>query len=162
MATSVVTVDRATPYKEIARLLAEDRISGMPVLKLGREVAGVVTEADLLAAESKTAPVAFRRPPGLAVPRQAASGINGRRADDRADHHGRPARDRSCGRPRDEHPPRQAAASRRRAQQAELPPGADADDVTAGYANGILTIKVAVRGEPKEVVKRIPVTAGKK
>ena len=34
--------------------------------------------------------------------------------------------------------------------------------MTAGYANGILTIKVAVRGEPKEVVKRIPVTAGKK
>ncbi len=55
MATSVVTVDRATPYKEIARLLAEHRISGMPVLKMGREVAGVVTEADLLAAESKTA-----------------------------------------------------------------------------------------------------------
>jgi CBS domain-containing protein len=55
MATSVVTVDRATPYKEIARLLAEHRISGMPVLKMGREVAGVVTEADLLGAESKTA-----------------------------------------------------------------------------------------------------------
>jgi CBS domain-containing protein len=55
MATSVVTVDRATPYKEIARLLAEHQISGMPVLKMGREVAGVVTEADLLAAESKTA-----------------------------------------------------------------------------------------------------------
>jgi CBS domain-containing protein len=55
MTTSVVTVDRATPYKEIARLLAEHRISGMPVLKMGREVAGVVTEADLLAAESKTA-----------------------------------------------------------------------------------------------------------
>ena len=55
MATSVVTVDRATPYKEIARLLAEHRISGMPVLKMGREVAGVVTEADLLAAEARTA-----------------------------------------------------------------------------------------------------------
>ena len=55
MATSVITVDRATPYKEIARLLAEHRISGMPVLKMGREVAGVVTEADLLGAEAKTA-----------------------------------------------------------------------------------------------------------
>jgi HSP20 family protein len=44
----------------------------------------------------------------------------------------------------------------------ELPPGADADDVTAEYANGILTIKVAIKGEPKEVVKRIPVTADKK
>lgn len=55
MATSVVTVDRATPYKEIARLLAEHRISGMPVLKMGREVVGVVTEADLLTAEARTA-----------------------------------------------------------------------------------------------------------
>ena len=44
----------------------------------------------------------------------------------------------------------------------ELPPGADADDVTAEYANGILTIKVVVKGERKETVKRIPVTAGKK
>ncbi len=55
MTTSVVTVDRITPYKEIARLLAEHRVSGLPVLKMGREVAGVVTEADLLAAEAGTA-----------------------------------------------------------------------------------------------------------
>ncbi len=51
MTTSVVTVDRITPYKEIARLLTEHRISGLPVLKMGRAVVGVVTEADLLAAE---------------------------------------------------------------------------------------------------------------
>ena len=55
MTTSVVTVDRITPYKEIARLLTEHRISGLPVLKMGREVAGVVTEADLLAAQAGTA-----------------------------------------------------------------------------------------------------------
>jgi CBS domain-containing protein len=55
MTTSVVTVDRITPYKEIARLLAVHRISGLPVLKMGREVAGVVTEADLLAAQAGTA-----------------------------------------------------------------------------------------------------------
>jgi CBS domain-containing protein len=53
MTTSVVTVDRITPYKEIARLLTEHRISGLPVLKMGRVVIGVVTEADLLAAEEK-------------------------------------------------------------------------------------------------------------
>ncbi len=53
MTTSVVTVDRITPYKEIARLLTEHRISGLPVLKMGRQVVGVVTEADLLAAEDK-------------------------------------------------------------------------------------------------------------
>ena len=54
MSTSVVTVDRITPYQEIDRLLAQHKISGMPVLKMGREVAGVVSEADLLAAEDET------------------------------------------------------------------------------------------------------------
>jgi CBS domain-containing protein len=53
MTSSVVTVDRITPYQEIDRLLAEHRISGMPVLKMGREVVGVVSEADLLAAEDE-------------------------------------------------------------------------------------------------------------
>jgi CBS domain-containing protein len=55
MTASVVTVDRITPYKEIARLLAERRISGLPVLKMGREVAGVVTEADLLREQAAAA-----------------------------------------------------------------------------------------------------------
>jgi CBS domain-containing protein len=50
MTTSVVTVDRITPYKEIARLLVEHKISGMPVLSMGRKVTGVVSEGDLLAA----------------------------------------------------------------------------------------------------------------
>jgi CBS domain-containing protein len=54
MTTSVVTVDRITPYQEIDRLLTEHRISGVPVLKMGREVVGVVSEADLLAAEDET------------------------------------------------------------------------------------------------------------
>src|SRR5215471_19283113 len=52
MTRSVVTVDRITSYKETARLLAEHRISGLPVLKMGRQVVGVVTEADLLAAQA--------------------------------------------------------------------------------------------------------------
>lgn len=55
MTTSVVTVDRITPYKEIAQQLAEHRISGVPVLKMGREVVGVVTEADLLDAQAGAA-----------------------------------------------------------------------------------------------------------
>ena len=54
MTTSVVTVDRITSYKEIARLLTEHRISGMPVLTMGRHVAGVVTEGDLLAARVRS------------------------------------------------------------------------------------------------------------
>lgn len=55
MTRSVVTVDRITPYKEIAQLLAQHRISGVPVLKMGRQVVGVVSEADLLAAQAGTA-----------------------------------------------------------------------------------------------------------
>jgi CBS domain-containing protein len=53
MTTSVVSVDRITPYKEIARLLTEHRISGVPVLSMGRHVVGVVSEADLLAVEDE-------------------------------------------------------------------------------------------------------------
>jgi CBS domain-containing protein len=59
MTTSVVTVDRITSYKEIAQLLVDRQISGVPVLTLGRHVAGVVSEADLIAARDKA--VASRR-----------------------------------------------------------------------------------------------------
>jgi len=52
MTTKVVTVDRITPYKEIAALLTEHRISGVPVLSMGRKVTGIVSEADLLAART--------------------------------------------------------------------------------------------------------------
>ena len=55
MTTSVVTADRLTPYKEIARLLAEHRISGLPVLVAGWQVVGVVSEADLLQAQDTAA-----------------------------------------------------------------------------------------------------------
>jgi CBS domain-containing protein len=55
MTTAVVTVDRVTPFQDIDRLLTERRISGVPVLKMGRQVVGVVSEADLLAAEDETA-----------------------------------------------------------------------------------------------------------
>ena len=55
MTTKVVSSDRLTPYKEIARLLAEHRISGLPVLVQGWQVIGVVSEADLLAARDKAA-----------------------------------------------------------------------------------------------------------
>ncbi len=55
MTTSVVSTDPLTPYKEIARLLAEHRISGLPVLVGGWQVVGVVSESDLLAAQDQAA-----------------------------------------------------------------------------------------------------------
>ncbi len=48
MTTSVVTVDKMAPYKEIAARMAKHKISAVPVVILGRHVAGVVSEADLL------------------------------------------------------------------------------------------------------------------
>jgi len=53
MTTSVLSVDRITPYKEIAALLARHHVGGVPVLKLGRHVAGIVTDADLVAAAGR-------------------------------------------------------------------------------------------------------------
>lgn len=53
MTKKVVTVDRLTPFRDIVRLLSDRRISGVPVLMMGRRVAGVVSEADLLAMEDE-------------------------------------------------------------------------------------------------------------
>jgi CBS domain-containing protein len=55
MTTSVVTADRRTPFKEIAARMAEHKISAVPVLALGRHVAGVVSESDLLSVQEKHA-----------------------------------------------------------------------------------------------------------
>jgi CBS-domain-containing membrane protein len=55
MTTEVITVDRSTPFKEIAELLVEHQISGVPVLGFGRKVTGVVTEDDLIAARDPRA-----------------------------------------------------------------------------------------------------------
>jgi CBS domain-containing protein len=50
MTTNVATVDASTPLREVAALLAEKGISGLPVVAAGR-VVGVVSEADILAKE---------------------------------------------------------------------------------------------------------------
>ena len=54
MTTSVAAVDRITPSKEIASLLiAQHKVSAVPVLTMGRHVAGVVSETDLLRIEDQ-------------------------------------------------------------------------------------------------------------
>jgi len=40
----------------------------------------------------------------------------------------------------------------------QLPSAADTDDVTAEYANGLLTIKLGLKGERQEAVKKVQVT----
>jgi CBS domain-containing protein len=51
MTTQVVTVGPATPFKEIVALLAERRVSAVPVVDDDRRVLGIVSEADLLLKE---------------------------------------------------------------------------------------------------------------
>ena len=55
MTTDIVAIDRITPFKQIAWLMVQHQINGVPVLGLGRHVAGVVTEGDLIAARHKNA-----------------------------------------------------------------------------------------------------------
>jgi CBS domain-containing protein len=48
MTTKVVTASPDTPYKQLVLLLAEHRVSAVPVVDQRRHVLGVVSEADLL------------------------------------------------------------------------------------------------------------------
>jgi CBS domain-containing protein len=54
MTTKVLTVRPTTPLKDAAALLAEHRISGLPVVDEERRVLGVVSEGDILFKESGT------------------------------------------------------------------------------------------------------------
>jgi CBS domain-containing protein len=51
MSKDVATVDASTSLKDVAVLLAERRISGVPVVGPDRSVLGVVSEADIVARE---------------------------------------------------------------------------------------------------------------
>ena len=50
MTSDVVSVNRATPVADVARLMVEHAISGIPVVESGR-VVGIVTERDIVAQE---------------------------------------------------------------------------------------------------------------
>lgn len=52
MTSPVRSVATDTPLKEVARLLVEHRISGLPVVDASGAVVGVISEADFLAKES--------------------------------------------------------------------------------------------------------------
>ncbi|XUL91715.1 CBS domain-containing protein [Streptomyces galilaeus] len=54
MTTEVVRATSGTPFKEVARLLGEHRISGLPVVDDDDKVVGVVSETDLMAHQSET------------------------------------------------------------------------------------------------------------
>jgi len=56
MTTTVAVVTTETPFKEIARRLAEHRVAALPVIDAREHVVGVVSEADLLLKEEHPEP----------------------------------------------------------------------------------------------------------
>ena len=53
MTTDVVTVDKAASYKEVARIMAGQKVNAVPVLTGNGRVAGIVSEADVLRKEER-------------------------------------------------------------------------------------------------------------
>lgn len=54
MTTEVVRAEYGTPFKEVARLLGDHRISGLPVVDDDEKVIGVISETDLLVRQAET------------------------------------------------------------------------------------------------------------
>jgi CBS domain-containing membrane protein len=48
MTIEVIAVKRETPLKEVAKLMAEQGVSGVPVIEEDRKVAGIISEKDFL------------------------------------------------------------------------------------------------------------------
>lgn len=61
MTRSVVSVTPSTPLKDVAQLLIDNRISGLPVVAEDGSVLGVVSEADLILKEEGPAAIRHRR-----------------------------------------------------------------------------------------------------
>jgi len=54
MTEEVVRAEYGTPFKEVARLLADHRISGLPVVDDDQKVIGVISETDLMVRQAET------------------------------------------------------------------------------------------------------------
>lgn len=53
MRTDVVTVDKAAPYKQVTKIMAESMVNAVPVVTKDGRVAGMVSEYDLLLKEER-------------------------------------------------------------------------------------------------------------
>ena len=60
MTRSVISVDRDTPLREVARALIDNSISGVPVVDANGALLGVVSEADLLVKEQGAGAIRHR------------------------------------------------------------------------------------------------------
>ncbi len=80
MTTEVATVREGTPFKRVAAIMAERKVSGLPVLDADGSVVGVVSEADLLYKEDQGGnglPAALAGPRARAARAKAAADVAG-------------------------------------------------------------------------------------
>ncbi|MFC9000334.1 CBS domain-containing protein [Streptomyces rochei] len=68
MTTEVVRAEYGTPFKAVAGLLSEHRVSGLPVVDDDQHVIGVVSETDLMLHQAAT-PLAYEPPPRFRLAR---------------------------------------------------------------------------------------------
>ncbi|MGW2512648.1 CBS domain-containing protein [Streptomyces scopuliridis] len=71
MTAEVFSVVSATSFKEVAKLLAEHDVSGLPVLDDEDRVVGVVSESDLLSRQAAEHPVTDAAPEATTTPGSA-------------------------------------------------------------------------------------------
>lgn len=64
MTQPVITITEDTPLQEVARIMLERRIGGLPVINQSGELTGMVTESDFVAKE-KCVPFSMFRAPQL-------------------------------------------------------------------------------------------------
>jgi len=80
MIHDVYSVTRDAEVQETARILSEQKISGMPVIDENRRVIGVISEADILA----SAGIGKKRPTGDFLRRLMGEAVPGKREGHRA------------------------------------------------------------------------------
>ena len=119
MSTHVIAVRQGAPYKDMAAMLHEQRVSAFPVLDDDNKVIGVVSEADLLTKEALEGTV----PRTLLSLRRSACATgeraHGGRADDQAAGDHRPRRAGYPRGPPDVRPAGQAAPGHQRRRKAD-------------------------------------------
>ncbi|MCE5258008.1 MAG: CBS domain-containing protein [Chloroflexi bacterium] len=87
MTTNVITVDEDCPLEEAARIMADNNISGLPVMK-GGSLVGMITESDLfrifielLGAREQGLRITLSVPEGVGVLAKVTSALAGMKAD---------------------------------------------------------------------------------
>jgi CBS-domain-containing membrane protein len=78
MTRDVKTVREDTPVSEVARLMCDHDVSGLPVVDAAGRVAGIVTELDLIARNARLEVPAFMQILDAAIPLEAPSHLRER------------------------------------------------------------------------------------